>query len=95
VKPVVLAARANRDLAEIMAFISENAPEAAMRVERRLRERATGIAQFPSMGALRPDGLSRLLPVAATPYSLIYREEPERITILHIWHGARGWPPVS
>ena len=94
-KAVVFAARANRDLAEIIAFVAEDAPEAAMRVERRLRERAMGLGQFPEMGAVQPGGMGRMLGVAGTPFTLIYREEPDRITILRIWHGARGWPPVS
>lgn len=48
-------------------------------------------------GAGRPQSVSgvRLMQVTGTAYRLVYREQPERITILRIWHGARGWPLVS
>jgi toxin ParE1/3/4 len=95
VKPVLFADQARRDLAGIISFIAQDAPDAAARVESLLRECATRLGQFSSMGITHKAGGHRLLAVARTPYILVYREQPERITILRIWHGACGWPPVS
>lgn len=94
-KPVFFVDQARHDLSEIISFIAQDSPEAAARTEVLLRERATRRGHFPAMGIAQGIQGNRLLPVARTPYILVYRDEPDRITILRIWHGARGWPPVS
>jgi toxin ParE1/3/4 len=94
-KRVVLTLRANLDLAQIIAFVSEDAPDAAVRLEQRLRQKATQLSEFPAMGTARPGSAVRVVQVPGTPYALIYREERDRIVILRIWHGARAWPPAS
>ena len=86
---------ARRDLEEALAFIEQDNPDAALALLRRIREAADLLRSFPKAGRLQPASGARWLQVTGTAFGLVYREQPERITILRIWHGARGWPPVS
>lgn len=86
---------ARRDLDAALSFIEIENPEAALALLGRIREAAALLQRFP--GAGRPQNIPgvRFLQVSGTAYGLVYREQSDRITILRIWHGARGWPPVS
>ena len=86
---------ARRDLEAAIAFIENENPQAALALLGRIREAAELLRHFP--GAGRPQSMPgvRLLQVSGTAYGVVYREQPERITILRIWHGAQAWPPGS
>lgn len=87
---LVLAERALGDLREAIAFIAKDDPAAADRIATRLREAAGRLAQFPLLGHALSDHGRRVFGVPGTPFRLIYRVSADRLTILRIWHGARG-----
>ena len=92
---VLLAARARRDLAETIALIAHDDPNAAERLLRRVEAAAERPAAFPEMGPARGVAGVRIFAVSRTPFALVYRHDAETVTILRVWHGARGWPPAS
>lgn len=87
--------RAKRDLAEALRFIAQENPNAARALSGRFDEVLRVLARFPEAGIAQPNGAERILQAKGTPYRLIYRSDVTEVVILRIWHGARGWPPVS
>ena len=89
---------AQTDLFEILDYIARDAPAAAERVERRLVDAVSSLAQQPRRG--RPGRVegTRELAIPRLPYVVIYRivERPLRaageIAVMRILHGARRWP---
>ena len=93
---VRLAAAALRDFEEAIAHIAADNPAAAERVASVLRTAAASLAEFPLRGVALPGARPRrVLTVPDTPFRLVYTVTRNRIVILRIWHGARGWPPVA
>jgi toxin ParE1/3/4 len=86
------------DLFEILDYIARNNPAAAERVEQRLVNAVSSLAQQPRRG--RPGRVegTRELVVPRLPYIVIYRivERPLRtaseIAVMRVLHGARRWP---
>ncbi len=78
------------DLEEIASHIAEDAPTAARRFVRQLRDTARSLKELPERGRRVPEleqmDLRELL---QGDYRLIYRIEPEAVLILTITHGAR------
>lgn len=78
------------DLEEIAGYIAEDAPTAARRFVRQLRDAARSLKELPERGRrvpeLEPMELRELL---HGDYRLVYRIEPEAVLILTIAHGAR------
>ena len=74
------------DLQRIFAFNAEKSESFAMRVERRLLERAQAIATTPQLG--RPtdrEGIMRLS-VTDIQYVIDYRRFEDRVSIVRIRH---------
>jgi plasmid stabilization system protein ParE len=82
-------------LAEALRFIAKENPDAARALSRRFDEVLRVLGRFPEAGTIQPNGIERILQAKGTPYWLIYRSDLAEVVILRIWHGARGWPPVS
>jgi len=90
--PVNWTEQAELDVDEIMAFIAEDNPRAAIHVVHEIRDAAAQLALFPMLGrAGRVEG-TRELVVLRTPYVIAYRFVANEVTLLHIFHGARLWP---
>lgn len=87
---LVLAERALRDLTDAITFVAQDDPVAAERMAARIREAAGLLTQFPNLGQPISDRGQRVFSVAGTPFRLIYRVAADRLTVLRIWHGARG-----
>jgi toxin ParE1/3/4 len=87
---LVLAERALGDLRDAITFIAQDDPAAAERVAHRLREAAGLLTRFPQLGQPISDRGRRVFSVPGTPFRLIYRVAADRLTVLRIWHGARG-----
>ncbi|MBX9697960.1 MAG: type II toxin-antitoxin system RelE/ParE family toxin [Acetobacteraceae bacterium] len=93
---IVISVAALRDLEEAVAFIAAENPDAATRLAARLRQAGAKLGDFPLMGPRLAGSRScRAFAVPATPFWLVYRVKGDTVTILRIWHGARGWPPVT
>lgn len=80
------------DLDEAAAFVSQDNPQAAKRIVRRIRNVARLLSDQPDAG--RPGRVhgTRELVIAGTPFILPYRVVRNSVQILRVLHGARKWP---
>jgi toxin ParE1/3/4 len=80
------------DLDEAAAFISQDNPQAAKRIVKRIRDAARLLSDQPDAG--RPGRVhgTRELVIADTPFILPYRVVQNTIQILRVLHGSRSWP---
>ncbi len=89
---VVLTDEALADLQQIADYIAEDNPERARTFVAELIERAREIGERPLAYPLVPRyetlGVRRRVHRA---YLIFYRAEAERVTILHVLHGARDY----
>jgi plasmid stabilization system protein ParE len=87
---VVFTDDAERDLKEILQFISANYPAVYPAFECRLRTILTRIGTWPESAqeVLQRPGI-RSVPFIRFPYRLFYRVLPDRVEVLHVNHGAR------
>jgi len=94
---VILSRPSLRDLGEIVRYISEDSPEAALRVSGELVALSESLAMLPRRGGqlrARP-GVRRLV---REPYFVTYRiDEAHRVIyVLRFWHAKRdpqSWRP--
>jgi toxin ParE1/3/4 len=80
------------DLDEAAAFISQDNPQAAKRIVKRIRDAARLLSDQPDAG--RPGRVhgTRELVIADTPFILPYRVVQNTVQILRVLHGSRKWP---
>lgn len=84
--------RAERDLEQVEAYISQDNPKAAVDVVLTIIAAVERLDAFPGIGrAGRVEG-TRELVVDGTPYIVPYRKRVERIELLRVYHAARLWP---
>jgi toxin ParE1/3/4 len=85
---LVRTAQAERDLIEIGAYIAMEDPNAAIRVLANLDAKSTLLCSFPQLG--RPDLArpGRRIHTVGN-YLIIYKEEPDRVSILRYLHSRR------
>jgi addiction module RelE/StbE family toxin len=88
---VVWTRRALRNLEDIAAYIAEDNPDAAERVVRRIAEQSDGLAYYPRIGRLGNVAGTRELPIANSPYIVVYRIT-DRVEVLRIRHASQRWP---
>ncbi len=89
---VVWLSRAQRHLTEIVVYIAEDNPTAAISVKERIEQATTHLSANPRMGRQgRIDG-TRELVVSGLPYVIPYRLRFGRVEILDVIHAARRWP---
>ncbi len=81
------------DLRAIDAWLSrEAAPDVAIRILTKIRERADFLLDFPSGGPPLSDGDVHALRVRGSPYVLLYRLKGEHgIEILRVRHVRQDW----
>ena len=92
---IVFAPQAHARLGEIVRFIAQDDPSAAIRLGDYLVDRAESLAEFPELGTIyrkRPH-VRRLL---CKPYLIYYRLHPKEqvIEIMDFWHSARRVFPI-
>jgi addiction module RelE/StbE family toxin len=87
-------APALRDLEEILLFVGEGNPNAALALVDGIEEKTATLAILPNAGRLGKIQGTRELPITGTPYIVAYRIKgrPQGIEILAVRHGARRWP---
>ena len=89
---VVWLRRAQQHLAEIITYIANDNPTAAISVRQRIEEAARSLSAHPEMGRQgRIDG-TRELVIHGLPYIIPYRVRRGRVEILAVIHAARRWP---
>lgn len=92
---LTITAAARSDLREIRDQISKDDADAAVRVIKRLRDRARLLAESPRMGRQRGGDLRsglRSFPVGS--YVLFYRPRSDGIVLIRVLHGARDLPAL-
>jgi addiction module RelE/StbE family toxin len=90
---VVWAARVQRRLQEIVAFISNDRPAAAERVLDQILLAARTLGEHPNLGRRGRLRGTREFVVAGTAYLLIYRVQGDVLQVLTVFDGRRRWPP--
>jgi len=89
---VIWLQRARQHLEEIVEYIADDNPDAAVSVRQRIEAATLSLSTFPEMGRQgRIDG-TRELVVSGLPYIVPYRVRKGRVEILAVIHGARRWP---
>ena len=92
---IVWTLQARDDLGDIVRFIATDNPTTAEILGYSLISRVDSLEQFPLLGRMVPEvGDQTVREIVFRPYRIIYRvgEEQQLLTILRIWHGARGEP---
>ena len=82
---------AEQDRLDIREFISNDNPQAALRMDILFSEAVTRLAEHPRMGRRgEVPGTRELIPHES--YKIVYEVEEETIFILAVVHTARQWP---
>jgi addiction module RelE/StbE family toxin len=83
---------ANHDRKEIREYIALQNPDAALRLDTLISEKAFKLIDHPSLGRIgRIKGTREL--VVHPSYILVYDQTRDHIRILRVLHTARQWPP--
>lgn len=89
---VFWAAAAEQDRADIIDYISQDNPLAALRMDELFAEAAGRLADHPHIGkAGQIAGTRELIPHES--YRLVYEVQGDTVWILALVHTARIWPP--
>lgn len=94
---VTLSPSARRDLADIVRYISLDAPERAVEFGRFLVVKIKSLGQFPEMGEVVPEFEDSIIrEIVVQSYRVIYRvnHESQKIEVIRFWHGRRGMPEL-
>ena len=83
---------AQRDLAQIHAYISQDSPDIASRFVARLIERSRMLADNPLEGRETDEPNTRVIVVPRLRYLIFYTIVAEEIHITHIRHTSRRRP---
>ena len=84
---------AEGDLIDILDYIANDNPAAALETVDRIEAAALHLIEFPLMGREGSVPDTRELPIPGLPFLLIYRVQEATVLILRVLHGARRWPP--
>jgi len=90
---VIWSPTADRNLDAIWEYIAQDNLDAADRMAEQLKSASRLLADFPQLGKSGRANRTRELPVAGTPYILIYRIAANHVDIARVLHGAQDWPP--
>ena len=94
---VRLTFHAEKDLQNIILFIGQDNPAAALDTGLSIRERLRTLENFPHAGHSIVGFEERALrEIIYSHYRMIYEVDPDEkhINVIRIWHGARGNPRI-
>ncbi|MBI5496081.1 MAG: type II toxin-antitoxin system RelE/ParE family toxin [Deltaproteobacteria bacterium] len=89
---LILAETALNDLDDILGYIQQHNPAAAVETVDRVLSAIEGQMEFPKMGRPGRAKGTRELVVSGLPYVVAYRVGADRVEIARVLHGARRWP---
>lgn len=80
-----------------LAYVAQDDPRAAVRLDEEIERQADLLIEHPNMGRAGRRAGTREMVVQRTPYILVYRVRPrlDRIEVLRVLHGAQQWPPAK
>jgi plasmid stabilization system protein ParE len=79
------------DLSDILSYVEQHNPLAAVDLVETIIASGNALSTFPARNPVRHPGELRERPVLGTRYVLIYRIEPDNVVIvLAVRHGARA-----
>ncbi len=84
-----LTARAYRDLDNILTYIEERNPQAAVTIAERIEQTLDLIGEMPLVGRKSARPGTREFPVSRTPLLVIYKVTGDTIEVLTIFHTSR------
>lgn len=84
-------ARARHDLTGIAAYIEQQNPLAATKVEHRIRTAVEHLQEFPRAGRISHRVGTREVVITEYPYVIRYRVAGDQIQILRIFHTSTNW----
>ncbi len=84
--------QAIRDFAEIIDYIAEENPIAAIEQGDEIESQVAGLLDNRHQGRQGRVKGTRELVIVRTPYIAVYRVKKEAVLILRVIHGARLWP---
>jgi toxin ParE1/3/4 len=87
-----MARLALNDLRATKNYISQDKPDAAIKVMQRVMEAIEHIATFPSIGRTGRVPHTKELVVSGTPLIIVYQVKRDTLFIVRIIHSARMWP---
>ncbi len=94
-RPLLVSARARREIAEAQEWWKENRDKAPHALEEELRETFELLLQTPEIGILAPTRrrkFMRRIYLPRTGYYVFYRNIAAGIEILALWHASRRPP---
>ena len=83
------------DLEEIVLYIAQDSPQAALRMHDRIVEKANDLTVFPKRGRLVPDkkmAAAGYRMLGIKPYIAFYRVIERCVFIYRVLHGAANYP---
>ena len=83
------------DVEEIVLYIAQDSPQAALRMHDTIIEKATDLAVFPKRGRLVPDKKmtsAGYRVIGVKPYIMFYRIIDRSVFIYRVLHGATNYP---
>lgn len=83
---------AAQDLQSTKDYISQDKPNAALTVMKRIIEAIENIVTLPSMGRAGRVPHTKELVVSGTPLIIVYQVKQDILYIVRIIHTARKWP---
>ncbi|WP_439816796.1 type II toxin-antitoxin system RelE/ParE family toxin [Zavarzinia sp. CC-PAN008] len=86
---LVLTTPAARDFADIVEYIHQDDPAAAVRVREAIIASIDRLREFPGIGRRGYLAGTRELPVRSRPYLIVYEADERKVTILAVLHTAR------
>lgn len=92
---VIWAEQARREWAALYRFYFARNPEAARRMRRRVMDAAGWLRDYPHIGRPGRMQASRELVISGTPFLLVYDNAPDRVEIVHVYHGRQNWQDES
>lgn len=85
--------QASADLVEIVAYITDDNPDAAQELKDEIEAKADKLPDHPRLykPSVRVKALREL--IVRSNYIVLYRESPELVEIVNVVHARRQWPP--
>jgi plasmid stabilization system protein ParE len=79
-----------RQLESALAYIADESPKAARKLERAIVARLRRLKRHPSLGRMVPElGLADRREVVVSPFRIIYRVTDDEVRVLAVIHGRR------